>query len=483
MKTKETSGVTDKILEFVANLQYKDIPPEAINEAKRLLLDSIGCALGGLSVDKGKLGVKMARRLGGPQESSVWGTRDRVSSAGAAFANGELTNALDMDALMFPGGHVPPCVISAPVALAEHQGTSGKELIMVIALVHELASRISGAMKYWREIVSEGPEKGTIKWPDVSGLSTPIIAGVLGCGKILGLDKERLGHAMGIAGHFCPVPSTAKWENTVPSAMTKYLDMGWISQAEVQAALLAEMGYTGDASILEGPYGFWRMYGSDRWEPEKITDKLGDKWFLPRKTIYKPYPCCRGMHGGLDCFIYLLEQHNLRPEEIEKVVCLTDPIVDQHLWRSRKIVTHVDTQFNAAYPFAAAAFRLLPGPSWQSNEALINPRILSFMDKVTMGTYPKYGELLLEDPRSPITRVDVVARGKTFTEERRWIKGNPYPESARMTDKDLIEKFKNNASGVLPHEKQDRAVEAIMEIEKLDNIGELIKQITMISNV
>ena len=101
------------------------------------------------------------------------------------------------------------------------------------------------------------------------------------------------------------------------------------------------------------------------------------------------------------------------------------------------------------------------------------------MDKVALGTYPRYGELLLEDPRSPITRVDVVARGKTFTEERRWIKGNPYPESARMTDKDLIEKFRNNASVVLPREKQDRAVEAIMKIEKLDNTGKLIKEITL----
>ncbi len=474
----QTPGITDKILEFAADLRYQDIPPEAILEAKRLLLDSMGCALGGLLVDKGKIGVKMARRLGGPQESLIWGTGYRVSSAAAAFANGELTNALDMDGLMFPGGHVPPCVIPATVALAELQDTPGKELITVIALVHELSSRISGAMQYWRELVTEGPEKGTIKWPDVSGLSTPIIAGVLGCGKILGLDKERLGHALGIAGHFCPVPSTGKWENTIPSAMTKYLDMGWVSQAEVQAALLAEIGYTGDASILEGPYGFWKIYGSDRWQPEKIIDRLGERWLLPVKTIYKPYPCCRGMHGGLDCFIYLLEKHNLRPEEIERVVCLTDPIVERHLWRSRRIVTHVDTQFIAAYPFAAAAYRLVPGPAWQSREAVEDSRILSFMDKVTLGTYPRYGELLLEDPRSPVTMVEVAARGQTFTEERRWIKGNPYPQSARMTDEDLINKFKNNGSGILSPAKLDRAAEAIMGIEKLESVRELIKQIT-----
>lgn len=479
MKVRETAGITDKILDFVANLEYEDIPSDAIHEAKRLLLDSLGCALGGLSVTKGKIVVKMASRLGGPQESSIWGTSDRVSSPAAAFANGNLANALDMDALMFPGGHVPPCVIPAPVALGEYQGCRGKDLIVAIALVHELACRISGGMKYWREIISEGPERGTMTWPEVSGLSTPIMAGALGCGKLLNLDKERLGNALGIAGHFCPIPSTSKWENTVPSPMTKYLDMGWVSQAEVQAVLLAQIGYTGDATIMEGPYGFWKMFGSVRWDPEKVIDKLGENWFLPRKTIYKPYPCCRGMHGGLDCFIYLIEKHNLRPEEISKVIILTDPIVDRHLWRSRKLVTHVDAQFNAAYPFAAAAYRLVPGPTWQSKEALENPEIISFMNRVTLGTYPRYGELLLEDPRSPISSVEVAARGKTFIEERRWIKGNPYPDSARMTDKELIEKFKNNASRVLPSNKIDRAMEAVMEIEKLMSTRELISQITL----
>lgn len=478
MKAKAEQKLTQRILEFVDALRYQDIPAEAVHEAKRLLLDSIGCALGGLAVEKGRIGVRMAARLGGPPESSIWGSGERVSPAGAAFADGELTNALDMDGLMFPGGHVPPCVIPAPVALAEYRNSSGKDLITVIALVHELACRVSGAMKYWREIVNEGPEKGQIKWPEVSGLSAPIAAGALGCGKILGLNQDKLGHALGIAVHFCPIPSTNKWEHTIPSPMTKYQDMGWVSQAEVQAALLAEMGYTGDASILEGPYGFWKMYSSDRWEPEKITEGLGEKWLLPRKTIYKPYPCCRGMHGGLDCFIFLIEKHRLKPEEIEKVVCLTDPIVDRHLWRNRKMASHVDAQFNAAYPFAAAAYRLVPGPAWQSKEALENADILGFQDRVTMGTYPRYGELLLKDPRSPITKVEIRARGQTFVEERRWIKGNPYPDSAQMSDEDLIGKFRNNASGALSKRKLDEAVKAVMEIEKLESVRELIKQIT-----
>lgn len=477
MKKVVAQKVTDKLVEFVNDLEYKDIPSDTIHEAKRFLLDSIGCALGGLLVDKGKFAVKMARHLGGPPESSIWGLGDRVSPASAAFANGELINALDMDGIMFPGGHVPPCVIPAPLALAEYRDSCGKELIMAIALVLELSTRVSSGFKAWREFTSEGHEKGKIKWPEVSGLSIPIIAAALACGKLLRLNEDKLAHAIGIAVHFCPVPSTSKWEKTVPSAMSKYLAMGWVSQAEVQAALLAEMGYMGDTTILEGPYGFWRMYGSDRWEPEKIVDKLGERWLVPRRAIYKPYPCCRGMHGGLDCFIYLLEKHNLQPDEIERVWCGTDPIVDLPLWKNRTLFSHVDAQFIDAYGFAAAAYRLPPGPIWQSKEALENPKILSFMDKVTVETHPRYGDLILEDPRSPISKVEVVARGQAFVEERRWMKGNPTPEHARMTDEELIEKFKNNASHILPENKLDKAVQAIMEIEKLETTQELTEQI------
>ena len=123
------SSVTQELADFAVDISYEELPLEVVHESKRLLLDSLGCAIGGLSTEKGKVSVSLARRIGGNPESTIIGTGDKVSSAPAAFANGELINALDYDALFSPD-HVSPFVLAAPLAIAELKGSSGKDLIV-----------------------------------------------------------------------------------------------------------------------------------------------------------------------------------------------------------------------------------------------------------------------------------------------------------------------------------------------------------------
>ena len=130
---------TRELVKFGEETDFEDLPDEVRHEAKRVLLDSVGCALGGIMVDKGRFSIQFARKLGAGTESTILGTGDRVSSAAAAFANGELINALDMDAILAPA-HVSPFVIPASLALAESRGASGKDLIVAIALGHEISS-------------------------------------------------------------------------------------------------------------------------------------------------------------------------------------------------------------------------------------------------------------------------------------------------------------------------------------------------------
>jgi 2-methylcitrate dehydratase PrpD len=92
---------------FVVGIKFEDLPEDVVYETKRVLLDSIGCAIAGITSDKGKISIQLARRLGGPPESSIIGIGDKVSCSNAAFANGELINALDYDAIY----HIPPFVI------------------------------------------------------------------------------------------------------------------------------------------------------------------------------------------------------------------------------------------------------------------------------------------------------------------------------------------------------------------------------------
>ena len=139
----EQHKVTDAFLDFIdAHRTYDTLPPEVVQQTKVMLFDAIGNAVGGLASDKGKVGVEMAKKLGGPGEATVYGTDRKVSMAAAALANGELQNGLDYD----PVPHVPPVVIPAVLAVAEGVHATGEQLITACAVGSEIASRLSAVL-------------------------------------------------------------------------------------------------------------------------------------------------------------------------------------------------------------------------------------------------------------------------------------------------------------------------------------------------
>ena len=475
---KSAGQVMEAITDFISRVEFEDLPLNVVHDTKRMLLDSIGCAVAGTLVDKGKCAINVAKKIGGSPESTILGTGARVSAASAAFANGELINAIDMDALMFPAGHAPPMVTPAPLAMAEAFSASGKELITGLAVAYELAVRIAGALSEWRYFVQDNSGKVIMETPDVHGLGFCIFAGAAGAAKIINLDKAGLINTLGIAGHVCPVPTMAKWYNTTPNAMTKYMSGGFISQAEVMAVFLAGEGYIGDATVLDSEFGFFKFSGSEKWKPEVIFSKLGEKWGFPSRIIYKPYPCCRAMHGGLDCFINIMEKNSLKHNDIDKVEVFVDPLVALPAWNVPEFQSHVDAQFDAGYPFAVAAFRIKSGVDWQKKETLDNPEIRKFLEKVKVYPHPDYGKKMFQDPRKPLSRVEVVAKGKTtYTEEKDWKKGNPWPEKAKLSDKELINKFKNNSVAIIGEKNTKNAIELIMNLEDVNEISVLTNKL------
>lgn len=474
------NSLSQEIARFVVELKFEDLPDPVVHEAKRVLLDSIGCALAGTMTQKGKISIALAQRLGGPPESSIVGKDDKVSCCNAAFANGELINALDYDAVLYPPApHVSPYVIPAPLAVAESVRASGKDLILATVLGHEITARLSLGLT---EFSHYDPEKGGIRYLPAYGYSQCIFGGTAGAGNILKLGHKKMSHALGIAGYNCPVPTFAKWAETAPSAMTKYGSAGWLSTAATTAALLAEMGYTGDTALFDGEYGFWSFYAScasGNWEPDRVMKKLGETWhFL--EIAYKPYPCCRLIHGVLDCFMSIIDKNNLVPENIESVRAFCHPIVEKPIWANNELATHVDAQFSVAYALSAAAHRIRVGADWQDLDMMRNTKLLEFMKKVSYQSHPGIFEGRRKDFRSLLSMVEVVAKGKTFREERVYPKGTAFTD-AEMTDEELVEKFRHNACSVLTQDKIDTAVKTLLQLERVENITELMKHVTGVS--
>lgn len=281
--------MTEKLASFATRAQFDDLPDNVVHEMKRVVLDSIGCAIGGLSTERGEIAAGLARKLGGPSESSIIGTNDKVSCANAAFANGESMNALDFDA-MSTAVHDVPSLVAAALAQGESCGTSGENLILATALAFEISARLQSAVAGISPI-AEGPDKGTLRWPAVRGYSSTTLAAAAGAGKILGLDQEKMANAIGIAGCLCPPSIGRKFYDTAPVRMSKYGVTGWIAQAGVTSALLAGMGYIGDTDLFDGEYGFWRYTGHEELKADRdVLADLGTQWYCAQIN-YKQYPC------------------------------------------------------------------------------------------------------------------------------------------------------------------------------------------------
>lgn len=478
--------VMEKLVGFVQETGYDDLPQEVVKETKRVLLDSLGCALCGHWMDRGKIAVRLARRLGGRAESSIIGPGDKVSFNVAAFCNGELMNTQDFDAIL--GNHIPPNVIPAPLAMAESAGASGKELIRAISLGQEISQRVMSALSGWWETTPDETSQGHAKlvWPPVHGFSATVFGATAGVGIILGLNLEEMANALGIGAYMCGPSTMRKWAHTTPVRMAKYGFSGWTGQAACHAALLAQMGYTGDTDVFDTDYGFWRFIGSDRWEPDKIFNGLGSEWHC-HKISYKQYPAGWCLGGQLDLFTDIFNENNLRPDDIKMVKVRPTPVGHWPAWKENNLLTQEDIGFNVSYRIACIAYGIrnvdLPDERTRNDS-----HIRKFMKKVHASVDdPDYAEFerdfateMNKEPAAKLSEVEVILKnGRSILKTARYRKGSWYPDDYRNTDKQLFEKFYENAKLALPIAKIQKARENLFKLEELKDVAELIETVVV----
>jgi 2-methylcitrate dehydratase PrpD len=186
------------------------------------------------------------------------------------------------------------------------------------------------------------------------------------------------------------------------------------------------------------------------------------------------------MGPSLSAFLDILEEEKIKPDEIEAIAVKVDPWANFPIWTTRDVNTCVDAQFSIAYPFAAAAYYPLPeglGPKWQTPEVIEDTRVQRLMGKVDAGLFFDVARYPLNKPHGGPrqVKVDVTARGRTFTKEETW--ASQWHRDSGPTQEDLIEKFTVNASTVLPSGTISNALQNIMELEKMDTVSKLMKSL------
>lgn len=267
--------------------------------------------------------------------------------------------------------------------------------------------------------------------------------------------------------------------------MAKYGPAGWTAQGGVTAAVLASMGYQGDRSVLDGKSGFPAMVGSQQFNADKIVDTLGAEWNILR-VMYKRWPSAGNFQAPLGALSKLIEEHRLRPEEIEAIHVENEAFAMLPRFQFDQLRHNVDTQTNLAYLLAVAAHRVKISSAWQSQETRNNPSVRELMQKVTIAAYPRAEEIrhqeLVVEGREYIERrpcrVRIWARDTQLTQSAEyayWLASEN--EEYRASDEDLAQKFRANAEEALPPAKLDTAIDKIMHIEELPNVDALFHEL------
>jgi 2-methylcitrate dehydratase PrpD len=301
-------NVTRDLAAFLARFRFEDLPEAAVHEARRGVIDWIGCAIAGSRHPTLTKLLPLLQALNAQQHATVLAHNLKLGLTEAALANGQMGHVLDFDDTHMGGVvlHASSPILAALFALADRGRIDGRTLVCAYAAGFEAGVRVGQA--------APGHHDGG--WHLTGTLGT--IAAGAAAGKLLELDAQQMTHALGIAA----TQAAGMQQNR--GTMCKSFHAGRAASNGLLAALLAQQGFDSSEEIVEGKRGFARIY-SNVAKPEAVLDQLGTRWEIARNG-YKPYACGVVLHPILDAMVALGEQRALKPEEIARIEARVHPI-------------------------------------------------------------------------------------------------------------------------------------------------------------
>jgi 2-methylcitrate dehydratase PrpD len=348
---------------------YTDLPQSAVESARRDILDTFGCMIGG----SGSPGIDelfaVISRWGGLAESRVLLRGIRLPAPQAALLNASMGHALDFDDTLDTGGSIHPgvSVLGAALAICDSLGTvTGKELLLAVALGLDVSCRIALASTL---------DRG---WHRTSAIG--VFGAAAAAGKLLQLTPEQMLAAFGIAYSH----AAGNRQCILDGALTKRMQAGQAASAGVFSAMLARTGFTGAQNVFGGRFGFFELYQPNGYDASVLLRDLGAV-FQGEGLSYKPYPCGRPLHAAIDAALAARAQLLIeRGEDIAAVTIEADPAghADQFERGSakRRPTQVVEAQF--AQPFLVATALVHGKVGIVEVDGLGDPAVLALSERI-----------------------------------------------------------------------------------------------------
>ncbi len=434
---------------FIVAHRDQDLIPQIVkDQAKKCLLDTLGCILAGSTTESGRSAARVAQQLGGKKESYIYG----FSWAGAnhaALANGTMAHSLEYDDSMY--GHTGCVVIPAVLAVAEKCKSGGEEILTAITLGYEIFGRIG---KVLNGLFAH--ERGF----HPTALAAPFGAAAV-AGFLLKLDASRIAWAFGIAGS----QASGVMECLHDGSWTKRLHPGWGAHAGIIAALLGQAGFLGPHSVIEGEDGFFKAFMDKKVETKDFCEGLYERYLI-LNNHFKMFSCCRQIHSSLTAIKKIMEEHPLPATDIKEIRCtiLQDGYhlvgrPSEHLYAPRNVV---DAQFSLPFNVASAILYPERGLDAFDEENLVDPEIISLARRVQAIANPDYDSAKVDEEKYPATVQILFHDGSEIPMHVEACSGHPRNPA---TFQELKEKFLSLSGLIMSHRAAKELSDFIMSIE------------------
>lgn len=454
-RPSDTATATNTLASHVASLATDEVPADVRRFAARVLLDTVGVLLG---ASQSRAVTTAAKAFAGGEQSAeatVIGHGRKVLAERAAFINGTGGHSIELDDSHGPSRtHAAAVLVPAALAAAELRGgVSGRELLNAIIVGYDVESRVSRAMGVQNQFDR--------------GFHPTSVCGTIGASavasRLLGLDADATSVALGLGASQSSGVLTFEDD---PTHLAKSFQTGIATRNGLVAGMLAAAGFEGARDALGGRYNVLVPFGGPDPSYDELTAELGSRFDITLTSI-KRHACCGQTHAVIDALLAILDEHELKPDEIERIdteiAHKAVPIIDNNpLW------TH-----NIQYVVAVTVFERQIWLEHFEDDWTTRPDVAALAKRVTVGGAD---DIQAAFPAAKGGRVTVTTRdGRQLVEHQPRPVGHP---KAPLSDADLARKFRALAEGVIGAE---RASELLALLDRIDELGDLAQVFSLMA--
>jgi 2-methylcitrate dehydratase PrpD len=446
--------VEKALVDYIVHTDVDGIPKEPQDTIRNVVLTVLGTTIAGSKAEGCESLVRFYKEMGGNREATIFIHGGSIPAQNAVLVNSIMARALDFDDAMAPGIHIGASAVPTAFAAAELAGgCSGKDFLTALVLGVETAARLN---------LTESTYDGF----DPTGVCA-VFASTVTASRILGLKESETWNALALAFN----RSGGSFQSNIDGSLAVRVIQGWVSQSGILCSQFARVGITGPRNFLQGVYGYFHLYGKDQIEPASILEGLGSQFEL-EKILFKKYPSCGLTLGSTEVILDIMQEQQLRAEDIERVEVTVPPYAYKLVGHAFEVGDNprVNAQFSIQYCVASALARGEAKLDHFEESSVIDPNMMALSKKIQVISDPRLDDrghtaldmrVLTGDGGEHVKQVDI-APG---------FPGNP------LTRKEHEQHFwdcMEFSSASLPRERAEEILSQVSRLEELDDVRRLI---------